>query len=428
MKLLKTITNKTSICNIFTFLLACIITISSIFPPLRALNSINLALLTSVCMLVWVLVSFLQTPLFYLRLPKHRLFSLLFILYSFIVPYLFNKPILGNRYLNISQIFIFFVIYEYYNYIKKEIINKNILIATIPFILITFVSTFTALITNPSISRSIKSSGEYSRMISSQGIGGYSFIYFIVLIYPIFLYIALIKTSFAKIYKIAAFILNILLILFILASNYFTAFFVIIVSSFILIIIDKFKKNKTIYFILTVLMVSIFLLIWEQVAFFIIDILVSFLGDSLTGQRLLELKNSILTRGKVSVETTRWDLFLVSLNSFIRYPIFGLSGAKNINIFDFTQSTGQHSHIMDTFAFLGFIPGVIQVYIMYVPFLVMAKNKKSFGLVIASAISFFLIASLNTVTPSFGFASYFILPIFLDLFINKKIIRAKHFT
>ena len=90
---------------------------------------------------------------------------------------------------------------------------------------------------------------------------------------------------------------------------------------------------------------------------------------------------------------------------------------------------GQHSQVLDTFALFGIFIGILQLYILFKPFHIYLKDANiylsSFAEVVV--LLFFIQVTINNITPSIGFAVYFIFPTTFNYikFSNRKFIVGK---
>ena len=159
-------------------MLALYLSISSFLPHLFVIPGYQLSVF--VAAFAWIFITFIKHPGFFIY--GRNFGALLLIIYTAFAPYLFSNGTIGNRYLSHGIMIVFYLVYTYnkkYGYTRS---NDNITKITIPFIIYTSIMTLKALVNNPYISRSIKSSGDYSDLIRAQGVGGYELIYFLVLI------------------------------------------------------------------------------------------------------------------------------------------------------------------------------------------------------------------------------------------------------
>lgn len=405
---------NTHLFNIITTILVCYITISSIYPPLRVLVSNN-TLLVTICMFSWLFITFLRTPGFYLKITFHRIIILIFVVYSFIVPYVFNNNTIGNRYLNIAPVFFLYIVYEYNAKFSNSKNNLFIIKTIIPFALITLVKTGIGLVENPNLSRSIKSSGEYSATLFRQGIGGYEFIYFLVILFPVIVYLAFFSRIIKnKCHKLILLFSCVLVIAVILLSNYFTALVVAITSIIIMVVIRAAKKHTFYSLCICLFLLIIILLGGKGIALWILDSFANLIKSGRTLERIYEMRNSILYNNDNIISTSRWDLIKVSLTAFLNNPILGTVGNPQIDVLSFQTSAGQHSHLIDTFAFLGFLPGIAQIYIIIKPYLIRLRGSFLNELTLSVLYSVIMIFTFNTVTPSMGIVTSLIFPVVYD--------------
>lgn len=405
--------NRISLFDAITVLLISYITISSVFPPLRVLFNNTLAV--TISMLLWLIITLIKKPSFYLKPTIQRLITILFIIYTFIVPYLFGNQVIGNRYLALAPIFFLYIVYEYNAKFNQSINNLRIIKLTMLFALITLIKTMQALLINPRISRSIKSSGEYSFNLLSQGIGGYEFIYFLVLVFPVLMYLTFFSDRFKQKYqKITLIFLSIIVFTVIVISNYFTAFIVALSSILIMLLVRFIKRQKAFAGIVLIFGIIILLIAGNSLVIFTLEWMYGWVGNSLTAERILEMKYSILYGDDQIVSTSRWDLIRVSMAAFFNNPVFGTIAAVQSNVLSFETSAGQHSHLIDTFAFLGLMPGLAQIYIIFQPYVRRLKNSLAIELIIPVFYSIVMIFTFNTVTPSMGFAVGLLVPTVYD--------------
>jgi len=152
----------------------------------------------------------------------------------------------------------------------------------------------------------------------------------------------------------------------------------------------------------------------KSILSWILEGMIHVLPDSLTQLRLKELQSTLNQFNQIKIATPRWDLMMVSIKTFLDNPVFGLSLSRNRDLFDATISSGQHSFLIDSFAYLGILLGLIQIIILYKPLMIQFKCKKSRTLVAVVLINFSIIAILNNLTNSIGLFIYFILPFFID--------------
>lgn len=337
-----------------------------------------------------------------------------FLAYTIIIPYLLNNDVISNRFLGLAQIPIFYLAYKNNKQNYRQRINKIIIFCSIPFIVITSLITINAYTFDPFVSRKIKTT-ELGYMYMKLGIGGYEFVYFLVICVIILLYIVFnnkfkLKTPFRLIglFLLGLFSINIIL------SNYSIALYLLLISFTIKLFIKARNRKNTLYYALTSFLIIIIL---SQL--FIIDLLnllIDLSGNSLNALRFFELKQYISgIRISDSIEA-RFDRWLESLAAFIHYPFLGVIQTKLKYSGGFLVGFGQHSQVLDVFALFGLGIGLLQIYIFSQPIFTRFKNfdNSYSGLSIHLFVIFLVLFTFNNVTPSIGFAFFFIFPAVYD--------------
>lgn len=398
-------------------LLVILIAITIMFPLIKG-YFVNTTLISSIFMLFWFLISIVIEPKFFLRPTKHRMVTFLFIIYTVVFPYITGNAIIGNRYLNISIIFFFYIVYEFNKYIKQENYNKFIVKMTIPFFFITLMKTILALLENPSISRSIKTADPYTLSILQQGVGGYSFIYFSVFLSCIISYVIIQEgKKINHLKRILLIISDAMIILLIILSNYFIALLMVITGALGPIVIISFQKRKYFRIFIILFLIGYISLYWQQTAIYALSSALEIIKSGDNYIRLNLIKNNLLYGSEANLASDRGELFFTSVKTFLKYPIFGLLVTKIETYKGYLIGVGQHAHIIDTFAFYGFGIGIMQIYIILQPFISRIKNKKFFVLMIL--FEMLVLFNYDTVTPLFGFALFMIFPLTYD-YLNEK--------
>lgn len=149
----------------------------------------------------------------------------IFSLYTIGIPRFFDNAVLSNRYASVTVGFTFFLTYLHLKEDGLIDMGWKIIKLVSPFYLFTVIRTMIELMTNPYVSRSIKSTGEASKALLRQGVGGYYLIYMSVIVAAILMYLILntkgSRLGSAK--KLILFIFAAVVIRLIMLSNYFTA-------------------------------------------------------------------------------------------------------------------------------------------------------------------------------------------------------------
>ena len=396
---------KTILNDIFAALALLLYFAELVFPKITTLFSSSLVCL--ICFCFWIF-SVLTIDYKFL-LKKNNFILLLIYLYLSTYPLLFGNNTISNRYISMSIILCGSIIFQYYYVHNRLNILKKILTITLFLAFITMQITYSQLLLNPNISRSIKSSGEYSLSLAQKGIGGYSFVYFITALSVPLLYYAIKVKNQLK--RIIATIIYVFSVVFIIKSNYMTAFLTVIVCSTILIML-LIMSNKNIGFGLSIFIIGLLLILS-----FNVDNILTFIGDFLPDRisRVLISKNSETLTGSIMQEflLDRFPTILTSLEALINHPIAGAVGSKSLEYSgNFLIGFGQHSFIFDTFALFGLFGGMIGGYAVLSP---MENNKiwsNHFAFRIAMITCVLMLYFFNNATESIALVVTIIAPFF----------------
>ena len=253
--------------------------------------------------------------------------------------------------------------------------------------LITGITTILGCIQYPDAARymaTVENSSEARAVLYTwNNIGGYSFVYMLVLLHPV-LILAYKKQ---RIKKVTAIFCSVAIVSVTIFSAYATALLLALLSCFFYF----FKKNLSIQ------------ALWIWIIFGVVLVIFS---DSLFSKALLWLADVVnndiiayrleaLAGGKVGIEGSednRIALYEASLNTFFKNPILGscLSGGGGI---------GGHSFILDFMAQFGIIGAVVlflMYRIIYIKFFLPYKNREGYGFILWMFIQAILLSLINT--------------------------------
>lgn len=403
--------------KVFT-LVVYYLAVASFFPPIKAFRYYNLSCF--IAMFACGIYILMLYPVPFKKEEIHKHMILFFIIYTFWIPYIFGNVIIGHRYMLNGEVIFFYLIYQYNHSYGYDNSSKLIIKLSLPFIVYASIKTLFRLISEPYLSRSIKSHGEYSTMVSLQGVGGYDLIYFLVFII-IFLLFVLLNNGNFKISIWSQVGINLLLFLFIttvIYSNYFTALVIIVVSFFTLVILKKrsiFRKT-----LLTI--VGIFTLSQGKWIFTnITNFLISVLGRGRTAERLISLQVNIFgSGGGENLLQDRTGTLNSSWNALLQNPVSGLVTNKILYQGDYLVGFGQHSQVLDTFALYGVFIGLLYIYILMQPFIRrMGRNSTLSSLNFAILASTLIVFVMNNNTLSIGYGVFFIYPVLYDYLFER---------
>lgn len=400
---------------VMIFLLA----LSSIFSPIRALSYFNQ--IWAICIIGWFFFTFLENPFYFLIPSRHRFAIYLYLIYTIGVAFMVGNGSIGNRFFELSQLLLFYMAYEKNKLSGRNQDNLFIIKLIAPFVLITCYITIMAYSIDPFISRTIKSSQGEGIQYLKMGVGGYEFIYFLVILVPILIFVLFNKNrSIPKRYKFVGIVATSLFGVNIVLSNFSTAFFLLLLGIIIRLFFYRIKYSYVFIYILLLLLIMIS---FQPLITFILDFLADNLGDSNNVSRVLEIKDLLINGESGTSIEARNDVFLESIYLFFENPTFGII-TEPINRNNYGQITGfgQHSQVFDTFALYGLLIGLLQLYIYLKPLIARLKYTRGIvsGFTLAIMIVFLIIITINNATPSVGFAVFFIFPTIYDWYIEKN--------
>lgn len=402
--------------EIAAYLIAFVM-VSSVFPPLRTMGK-N----TWLCILAivgWTVLCLLQNPKYFLKIEISRFVTYVFIVYTILVPFLFQTNTLANRYAALILFPMGPIIFEYYMWKDKLYILQRISKVTMFFAAITFIKTFAALLQDTTISRSIKSSGEYSETIMRQGIGGYEFIYFICILIPVLLNGAIIEKGWRKLLFGISCCATIMIVV---LSNYLTAVLITAIGIALLLyscLKEKVavQRKKTALFAIIALAIPAVFFNRKLGEVLAKGLSMLSLGGK-NSQRLEEIQGSFILGIHQEFMNDRFPTLLQSFRSWFSNPFWGLVINKETVSGRYLQGVGQHSHVLDTFALFGTAIGIMNCWVLFGQF---KKGKYFRKEMIPSFFVFAAILFLNNATPSLACAMYIIVPCINNYLENRRL-------
>ena len=324
-------------------------------------------------------------------ISKDYLVRIVLVALMFIFPIVFGNQTYANRYLHLSGLLLYPMIYE---------ATKN---SKIPTYLVRLLIVWSILVAIPTI---IACSGapyasrqaDVSALYQSMGVGGYMYIYAIAL-GSVILFAYAINSTFSK-KTILLYAIWMLYIVTIYKSNFMTSVLVAVLGAFCCIVC---KKNSAKNKIMSILFFSLFIFllsgpIFQYLGTFIRSIIpdsgriANIFGGS--GNLFQSLINEFIGDRLPTLQS--------SINAINKHPIAGLVFTEFDN-FDF----GQHSTILDTFALWGIPIGCIYLYLMFKPYF-SEKRRKHYEFTIPILVSFSVLAFFNNIECTSAFVMFYI--------------------
>lgn len=413
-----TISRKNTFTNTLLDIVLVLLIALIFVPQLRFLSAYNyLCLLVSVS---WCVLAFSQNPRFFLGTSKYFSVSVLFFVLVIAVSFIADNQLLINRYSSFIMIPLFYWIYEYnaiYRSLKSNI--KNLFFSLL-FILYTSIQTTLVLILNPFAARSIKTSAEETEDLISDGVSGYGLIYAVVILVIVLIPMILDgkKLGLSFLGKIFILVLGGSFLYLIILSNYFTALIVTLMAILTIIVLYRNKKRL---FILAPFALM-YIMFQKDINVKVLDTISSFVQtDGLTYRRIQEIKAELIFGSSTESVDSRSGVINQSIDLLSEYPILGYATELGNN-FDLNR-VGQHSYVFDTYALFGLFLGTYSLWIMWLPFHYRIKSNFGYKLKVFSwtvGFAFMILIIMNNLTPSMGFAAFFVFPTVFD-YINKRV-------
>ena len=253
-------------------------------------------------------------------------------------------------------------------------------------IVVTMVTTIVGCIQNPNASRilaTVSSTDTEAYTYDIKNIGGYNFVYYMILLYPIL--ILSFKTN--KINLLPTIVITLIVFFTVIYSEYTTALLMFILSSFLFFT----KRNLSSRGIIIISVFSVvFFFVFTNVVVDFLNWLSEVVGSEEISRRLIALSGG--TAGLEASEDNRIELYRWSLNKFFANPIFG-------TLFESNKFNGGHSFILDSLASYGVVGGTL-LYFMYkrifTCFFLPFKDKPGFGYVVWIFIQAIILSIVNT--------------------------------
>lgn len=253
-------------------------------------------------------------------------------------------------------------------------------------IIITMITTIIGCIRNPNAARtlaSVTSQDAESFNYDMQNIGGYSFVYCMILLYPILI----LSYKMKRINLVFTVIITAIVFLTIIYSEYTTALLLFVISSFLFFT----NRNLSVKGIIIIsLSALLFLLVFSNA-------IISFLKwmGSVIDSESISMRLNALAGGRSGLEQSednRLELYQMSINHFLNHPIFG-------TLFESYKVNGGHSFVLDNLASFGLFGGVL-MFLMYKgvfkSFLLPYKEKTGFGYIVWFFIQAIILSIVNT--------------------------------
>lgn len=343
---------------------------------------------------------------------KHSLvfvISLGYILLTLLIPLLFGQTQLLNRYISLSEVFIFFLVFKYNITLRGYKANMRLLIALLIIILYPTIFSLIALSENGSACRSIKSSfqpGDISFYYLMHGVLGYELIYSTMLMSISLMGLLLFGgKSIKKIYRFFILFYVVLFTILVVMSNYFTATILLFIG-YLLVLVFK-RGAKILLFLLPLLF--IYTIDRNTINANLLNAALAVAPEGKTYNRIEQIRDNLGNTNNLEEVDSREETNETSLNQIIEHPLLGAIASDKFAISD----VGQHSYVLDTMAIYGIPIGLLGCFAVLLPLIYLYRRVNVsmlkrfcflFGLI------YIFLLYRNNITITIGFSAYFFFP------------------
>lgn len=319
------------------------------------------------------------------NLNLYGTFLLPFIIYGILTFFTSNQDVIMWGY----QTLLFWlplILGYYFTQDTSRIIGSYSKIIIFAFV-VTMITTIIGCIQNPNAARIIatiaNAQDAEAILFDMQNIGGYNFVYYMILLYPVL--IMAYKTK--KVKFLPTIILTTIILATVIYSEYTTALLLFVITSILFFT----KKNLSARGVVVISIIAVlFLFVFNSV----VSDFLQWLGNA-SGSEVIKTRLDALAGGQAGLqasEDNRIQLYQQSLDVFSQNFLFG-------TFINRTRMDGSHSFILDNLAQFGIL-GAGLMYFMYnrifrrffLPF----KNKPGFGYVVWTFIQAIILSTVNT--------------------------------
>ncbi|NRD76331.1 hypothetical protein HPT25_02370 [Bacillus sp. BRMEA1] len=301
---------------------------------------------------------------------------------------------------------------HYYMYFdKNEVVLGRMVLFSMLFYFIGAIQTYLGLKKYPLAARELATgNGLLQDTYVSLGIGGFGFVYSALILNILLLYFVIKKTAeVQKIYKWICFVCFAMISMMLITASYTTSLLLL----FIGIIFVLFIKGKLGIISSVILLILFFLLFSSQViGYFLINAAHLFENNQVINSKLLDLAQGFVGGGVGSQTSGRGHLYLASLETFLKNPLFGIYGPFNNSL---NSEVGGHSGWFDLMAYYGLFGSLPLFGVIFLQFKKQLKyysNHPYQQVILAAQIIFIVLGFINPVTYIYqiGFVLFAIAP------------------
>lgn len=386
-------------------------------------------------LLLFFLVWFVTTDLRWVfdKLSWDIIFIFIFFI-TFIPYYLFGNleyGIYGSKIIlvNFPLFFLGIIVNHYYMYFKKDykVLGKIAIVSLTSYLIGSF-QTYLGLLKYPMASRHlagfVSQHLELKELYNSLGIGGFGHVSAcgFVLIASIYL----IRKKESKLglkYRIISLFSIVIIFLMIIKASYTITLIIAFLGISLALLPKNHKVFALILYIITFLLVLLPQRIIGKLLFIVADF---FSNNEILHMKFLSLSNNFIYGGSLSESTNRVELYMTSLSTFLKQPLFGIYGPLgNSNNIGY-HTIGGHSGWLDLLAFYGLFAGIPLFFILFFNIkknLTFYKGTKYYRYIFIAYLFFVIYGFINPVISVYeiGFVVLFVIPAipFIPYVFNK---------
>lgn len=267
--------------------------------------------------------------------------------------------------------------------------------------------------------RHLTRSSDLARELTSDGVGGYSLVYGIVVLLPVLVmmllnthrFVPLDEPRFLRLLSRVPFIVqalilaNLVLGIAVVVRAGFSIAIVLAVFSIAISLV--FKRRSPLILMMTPLLLMIAWLAYQMALVPLLEALRPLAEGTSYHRKITDVIESLQEEQSQGTLDDRISRYLRSIDLFVRNPIFGVITDRDV---------GKHSEYLDTFARYGVLVGSIFVYLLtYLPIRMMRGMRDNFGLAFSVFGIMVLLPLLNNVFASLGVILFIMVPVACQL-------------
>jgi len=320
--------------------------------------------------------------------------------------------------------FIWIFINHYYMHYKKDakMLGKIALISIISY---TFgsIQTFVGLNLYPTAARSLAGTAwenpSLGNFYMQLGIGGYGYVYSSCFLLLAILYLIINKAQSKEKKGLVFYIFSFIALFIMIIKSSYTILLLITFTGIILVLLLKSKKT----FVFFMLLSLVVLLIVPQYLMgeLLLKVADLFKYNYILNEKITDLAMNFFQDSQGGQTSRRIELYLSSLNTFLKQPLFGIYGPfGNLD----NGNVGEHSAWLDILGYYGLFTGIPLTLLIYFNFkkqIKYYKHSSYYGYLLIIQFLFIMLGTINPVLHVYeiGFVVFFIVPL-IPVLVQEK--------